>query len=74
MTAGNSVACDGRVRMTDVGTGVDVIDRGRDVELFTHEYEKSMNHKGCEVTQRITGVVSFVPFVVYGFLPLVLDK
>ena len=42
MAARNGVAGNGRVRMPDVRTGVDVIDRGRDVELFAHEKRKSL--------------------------------
>ena len=47
MAARNGVAGNGRVRMADVGTGIDVIDRGRDVELFAHENE-NLYHKGHE--------------------------
>ena len=36
LTPGDRVARDGRIRMPNVRAGVDVINRGRDVELFRH--------------------------------------
>ena len=53
MTAGDGVASDGRVSMADVRMRVDVIDRGRDVELFGHEFRSNSICRAAIVETRL---------------------